>query len=83
MGTLGCINELMRRDKENRELRKLNREKEFIPFNFAIMTYIITKYKLQSIQLIKTTAMLAVLFTSESISYIQLNLSGLTFSPVP
>ena len=47
------------------------------------MTYIITKYKLQSIQLIKTTAMLAVLFTSESISYIQLNLSGLTFSPVP
>lgn len=32
MGTLGCINELMRRDKENRELRKLNREKEFIPF---------------------------------------------------
>ena len=27
MGTLGCINELMRRDKENRELRKLNRER--------------------------------------------------------
>lgn len=27
MGTLGCINELMRRDKENRELRKLNRDR--------------------------------------------------------
>lgn len=25
MGTLGCINDMMRRDKENRELRKQNR----------------------------------------------------------
>lgn len=24
MGTLGCINDMLRRDKENRELRKLN-----------------------------------------------------------
>lgn len=23
MGTLGCINDMLRRDKENRELRKL------------------------------------------------------------
>ncbi|WP_349854901.1 hypothetical protein [Bacteroides cellulosilyticus] len=27
MGTLGCINDMMRRDKENRELRKLNRDR--------------------------------------------------------
>lgn len=27
MGTLGCINDMLRRDKENRELRKLNRER--------------------------------------------------------
>lgn len=25
MGTLGCINDMMRRDKENRDLRKQNR----------------------------------------------------------
>ena len=39
--------------------------------------------ELQSVQFIKITAMLAVLFTSESVSYIQLNLSGLAFTPVP
>lgn len=27
MGTLGCINDMLQRDKENRELRKLNRER--------------------------------------------------------
>ncbi|MDO4181722.1 MAG: hypothetical protein Q4D36_10595 [Bacteroidales bacterium] len=27
MGTLGCINDMMRRDKENRELRYRNRER--------------------------------------------------------
>lgn len=27
MGTLGCINDMLRRDKENRELRKLNKER--------------------------------------------------------
>ena len=27
MGTLGCINDMLQRDKENRELRKLNRIK--------------------------------------------------------
>ena len=27
MGTLGCINDMQRRDKENRELRKLGRER--------------------------------------------------------
>ncbi len=27
MGTLGCINDMMRRDKENREMRKRNRER--------------------------------------------------------
>lgn len=27
MGTLGCINDIMRRDKENRELRNRNRER--------------------------------------------------------
>ncbi|WP_294454139.1 hypothetical protein [uncultured Bacteroides sp.] len=27
MGTLGCINNMMRRDKENRELRNRNRER--------------------------------------------------------
>ena len=27
MGTLGCINDMKRRDKENRELRKLGRER--------------------------------------------------------
>lgn len=27
MGTLGCINDMLRRDKENRELRKLNRDR--------------------------------------------------------
>lgn len=27
MGTLGYINDMMRRDKENRELRKLNRDR--------------------------------------------------------
>ena len=27
MGTLGCINDMLRRDKENRELRKQNRER--------------------------------------------------------
>lgn len=27
MGTLGCINDMMRRDKENRELRKRNKER--------------------------------------------------------
>ena len=27
MGTLGCINDMLRRDKENRELRKRNRER--------------------------------------------------------
>lgn len=27
MGTLDCINDMLRRDKENRELRKLNRER--------------------------------------------------------
>ena len=26
MGTLGCINDMLQRDKENRELRKLNKE---------------------------------------------------------
>ena len=26
MGTLGCINDMMRRDKENRELRKAGKE---------------------------------------------------------
>lgn len=24
MGTLGCVNDMLQRDKENRELRKLN-----------------------------------------------------------
>ena len=27
MGTLGCVNDMLRRDKENRELRKLGRER--------------------------------------------------------
>ena len=27
MGTLGCINDMLQRDKENRELRKRNRER--------------------------------------------------------
>ncbi len=27
MGTLGCINDMLRKDKENRELRKRNHEK--------------------------------------------------------
>lgn len=27
MGTLGCINDMLRRDKENRELRKMGRER--------------------------------------------------------
>lgn len=27
MGTLGCINDMLRRDKENRELRKRGRER--------------------------------------------------------
>ncbi len=27
MGTLGCINDMLRRDKENRELRKRDRER--------------------------------------------------------
>ena len=27
MGTLGCINDIMRRDKENRELRRASRER--------------------------------------------------------
>ncbi len=27
MGTLGCINDMMRRDKENRELRRASRER--------------------------------------------------------
>lgn len=27
MGTLGCINDMLRRDKENRELRRLGRER--------------------------------------------------------
>ena len=27
MGTLGCINDMQRRDKENREIRKLGRER--------------------------------------------------------
>lgn len=27
MGTLGCINDMLQRDKENRELRKLNKER--------------------------------------------------------
>lgn len=27
MGTLGCINDMLRRDRENRELRKRNRER--------------------------------------------------------
>lgn len=27
MGTLGCINDMLRRDKENRELRKLNKDR--------------------------------------------------------
>ena len=30
MGTLGCINDMLQRDKENRELRKLSP-----PFNMA------------------------------------------------
>ena len=27
MGTLGCINDMMRRDKENRELRKAGKKR--------------------------------------------------------
>lgn len=27
MGTLGCINDMLRRDKENRELRKVGKER--------------------------------------------------------
>ena len=27
MGTLGCINDMLQRDKENREIRKLGRER--------------------------------------------------------
>lgn len=27
MGTLGCINDMLRRDKENRELRRMGRER--------------------------------------------------------
>ena len=27
MGTLGCINDMLRRDKENRELRQRNRDR--------------------------------------------------------
>ena len=27
MGTLGCINDMLQRDKENREIRKLNKER--------------------------------------------------------
>ena len=30
MGTLGCINDMMRRDKENRELRKAGKERKGI-----------------------------------------------------
>ena len=53
MGTLGCINELMRRDKENRELRKLNRDRIkninkclvfiFIVLDFISMFFLINK----------------------------------------
>ena len=32
MGTLGCINDMLQRDKENRELRKLSP-----PFNMAAL----------------------------------------------
>mgnify|MGYP001207868929 CR=1 FL=1 len=34
MGTLGCINDMLQRDKENRELRKRNRERLEKPLNF-------------------------------------------------
>lgn len=27
MGTLGCINDMLQRDKENRELRKMNKDR--------------------------------------------------------
>ena len=30
MGTLGCINDMLQRDKENRELRKLNSGKSSV-----------------------------------------------------
>ena len=34
MGTLGCINDMMRRDKENRELRKAGKERFFFFLRF-------------------------------------------------
>ena len=34
MGTLGCINDMLQRDKENRELRQRNRERLEKPLNF-------------------------------------------------
>ena len=38
MGTLGCINDMLQRDKENRELRKLN--KALIPQHYSLTLFI-------------------------------------------
>ena len=52
MGTLGCINDMMRRDKENRELRKAGKErlnetrKRLIDFNKKWHSYHISHEKL-------------------------------------
>ena len=36
MGTLGCINDMLQRDKENRTLRKLNRERMRGHYNYLV-----------------------------------------------
>lgn len=56
MGTLGYINDMMRRDKENRELRKLNRDRikninkclVFIVLDFISMFFCYTKVRIKS-----------------------------------
>ena len=36
MGTLGCINDMLQRDKENHALRKLNRERMRGHYNYLV-----------------------------------------------
>ena len=40
MGTLGCINDMLQRDKENRELRKRNRERLTDTYHRLLLNYI-------------------------------------------
>ena len=72
MGTLGCINDMLQRDKENRELRKLSKErlKETRNRLMKIGSSIQNKITFSHICLIRPPFSMAVLFSHQIRSHL-------------